>query len=114
MQGMASGNKLLHWFLFQIAPAIGAHRVYGIAVLCLRTIVPVCELQSDRLQVEQLALCSYVKSGQLERHLRRLRKLYAAKSIELIRSVQKAFGPRCRLFLQTALRLTLFLPMKLP
>lgn len=66
-------------------------------------------------KVEQLALSNYVKSGQLERHLRRLRKLYAAKSAELSRSVRSAFGRRCRLFLQeTALRLTLYLPCNTP
>lgn len=61
-------------------------------------------------KVEQLALSNYVKSGQLERHLRRLRKLYAAKSAELTRAVRRAFGKGVRVFLQeTALRLTLFL-----
>ena len=53
--------------------------------------------------------------SKLERHLRRLRKLYAAKSAELSRSVRSAFGRRCRLFLQeTALRLTLYLPCDAP
>lgn len=66
-------------------------------------------------KVEQLALSAYVKSGQLERHLRRLRKLYAAKSMELIRAVRHAFGRRCGLFLQeTALRLTLSLHNGIP
>ena len=66
-------------------------------------------------KAEQLALSAYVKSGQLERHLRRLRKLYAVKSAELARAVKQAFGGTCRLFLQeTALRLTLFLHSAVP
>ncbi|HEX3039226.1 MAG TPA: PLP-dependent aminotransferase family protein [Caproiciproducens sp.] len=51
-------------------------------------------------KIEQLALSRYVKDGQLERQLRRLRKLYAAKSGELTEALENAFGDRIRLMLQ--------------
>lgn len=43
-------------------------------------------------KIEQLALSGYVKSGQLERQLRRLRKLYAEKSAVLMKALKNAFG----------------------
>ena len=59
-------------------------------------------------KIEQLALAGYIKSGQLERHLRRLRKLYAAKASALIRELEAAFDGHARIILQeTALRLIL-------
>jgi GntR family transcriptional regulator/MocR family aminotransferase len=51
-------------------------------------------------KIEQLALSRYVKDGQLERQLRRLRKLYAAKSSELTEALENAFGDRIRPMLQ--------------
>lgn len=51
-------------------------------------------------KIEQLALSSYVKSGQLERQLRRLRKLYAAKSAALIAALKNAFGSQIEILLQ--------------
>lgn len=64
-------------------------------------------------KIEQLALSGYVQSGQLERHLRRLRKLYAAKSETLIRAVKQAFGKKCTIFLrETALCLVVSLPCR--
>ena len=42
-------------------------------------------------KVEQLALAEYIHDGYLEKHLRRLKKLYLAKSNELIRIIEKEF-----------------------
>lgn len=59
-------------------------------------------------KIEQLALGGYIESGQMERHLRRLRKLYGEKSDALIRALKEAFGENVPLLLQeTPLRLTL-------
>ncbi|MCY1714132.1 PLP-dependent aminotransferase family protein [Caproiciproducens galactitolivorans] len=54
-------------------------------------------------KIEQLALSSYVKSGQMERQLRRLRKLYAAKSTRLIKALKNAFGSRMEILLEETL-----------
>ena len=51
-------------------------------------------------KIEQLALANYIKSGQMERHLRRLRKLYGAKSERLLRALKRAFGSKADLLLQ--------------
>lgn len=51
-------------------------------------------------KIEQLALAQYLKSGQLERHLRRLRKLYGEKSGRLIRSLKSAFDPKMGILLE--------------
>lgn len=51
-------------------------------------------------KVEQLALAEYIKSGGLERKLRRLRKLYRAKSEVLISSLKKHFGNSIKITLQ--------------
>lgn len=57
-------------------------------------------------KVEQLALARYIQEGQLERQLRRLRKIYAEKSVRLIEAFQMAFGKEIELVLQeTALYL---------
>jgi GntR family transcriptional regulator/MocR family aminotransferase len=51
-------------------------------------------------KIEQLALGGYIESGQMERHLRRLRKLYGAKSERLIRALKDAFGKKAGILLQ--------------
>nr|WP_319487647.1 PLP-dependent aminotransferase family protein [uncultured Caproiciproducens sp.] len=62
-------------------------------------------------KIEQLALSSYVRNGQLERHLRRLRKLYAAKSTALIKALKNAFGDKIEILLEETL-LCLILTVK--
>lgn len=58
-------------------------------------------------KIEQLALARYVREGRLEQHLRRLRKLYAAKSTMLLAELRGNFGDNARLTLQeTALCVT--------
>lgn len=51
-------------------------------------------------KIEQLALSGYIKSGQLERHLRRLRKLYSDKSCKLIKALEETFGDTVNILLQ--------------
>lgn len=54
-------------------------------------------------KIEQLALSDYIKSGQLERQLRRLRKLYSAKSSLLIQSLKDTFGKNIEILLEETL-----------
>ncbi len=59
-------------------------------------------------KIEQLALARFIREGHLERQLRRLRKLYAAKGTLLLESLEGAFGRGCAAALQeTALRVVL-------
>lgn len=62
-------------------------------------------------KIEQLALARYIREGQLERQLRRLRKLYAEKSTLLTERLQLAFGGSIELVLQET-ALCLHLTMK--
>ena len=50
-------------------------------------------------KIEQLALARYIQEGSLERQLRRLRKLYAAKSAMFFQEVTRAFQNRVKLSL---------------
>lgn len=51
-------------------------------------------------KIEQLALSRYIKEGQLERQLRRLRKLYAQKSGLLLHALKQSFGSAAEVSLQ--------------
>ena len=56
-------------------------------------------------RVEQLALARMIREGELEKQLRRLRKLYAAKGELLLCCLQKEFGSAIQITMQeTALR----------
>ena len=50
-------------------------------------------------KIEQLALARYIREGNLERQLRRLRKLYAAKSGLFYSEIKKIFGGRVKISL---------------
>lgn len=45
-------------------------------------------------KIEQMALALFMRDGQLEKHIRRLRKLYAKKSQALIASLNKIMGDK--------------------
>lgn len=56
-------------------------------------------------KIEQLALARFIREGHLERQLRKLRKLYAAKGTLLLDCLRREFGPNLSAVLQeTALR----------
>lgn len=48
-------------------------------------------------KVEQLALADYMRDGHIERRLRRLRKVYADKSEQLVALLQEAFGEEAQI-----------------
>ncbi|WOC31563.1 MULTISPECIES: MocR-like pyridoxine biosynthesis transcription factor PdxR [Caproicibacterium] len=94
MQGMAADGRVVYIGSFSklLLPSV---RV-GYMVLPMR-LLPLYLARAPRYnqtasKVEQLALADYVKSGQLERQLRRLRKVYAQKSALLLHCLQEAFG----------------------
>ena len=62
-------------------------------------------------KVEQLALADYIREGQLERHLRRMRKLYLLKSRQLQESIRKELGKTVPMaLLETALAVVIQVP----
>ncbi|MCH4239593.1 MAG: PLP-dependent aminotransferase family protein [Oscillospiraceae bacterium] len=102
MQGMAADDRVLYLGSFSklLLPSV---RV-GYMVLPQR-LLPLYLARAPRYnqtasKAEQLALADYVKSGQLERQLRRLRKVYAQKSSLLMHLLQEAFGKCAQISLQ--------------
>lgn len=62
-------------------------------------------------KIEQLALADYIREGQLERHLRRMRKLYHGKSEAILSSLRSTFGAELPVFLQeTSLAVVIKVP----
>lgn len=53
-------------------------------------------------KIEQLALAGYIKNGHLERHIRRSRKAYLAKSREMLKTLDEVFGVRVECCLMEA------------
>ncbi len=65
-------------------------------------------------RIEQLALAEYIRCGDMDRQLRRLRKIYAAKGDLLMRLLKDTFGEHLSPVLQeTALRIRISLPGRL-
>lgn len=61
-------------------------------------------------KIEQLALGEYIVNGQLERHLRKLRKLYSEKSTHLQNCLKSAFKQEASVFLkETSLAVSVYL-----
>lgn len=57
-------------------------------------------------RIEQLALAEYIRCGDMDKQLRRMRKIYAAKSDFLVRCLKETFGSRITIVPQeTALRI---------
>lgn len=54
-------------------------------------------------KIEQLALAGYIRHGQLERHLRKLRKIYSAKSSTMLDELTKYEGVASALVLESSL-----------
>ena len=66
-------------------------------------------------KTEQLALAEYIRSGRLERQLRKLRKIYALKSELLLKSLKKLFSDNAVIeVIETALCVRLKLKTEIP
>ena len=110
MQGMDGGENVVYIGSFSklLLPSVRIGYMVLPDPLLERYLPRARSYNQTSSKIEQLALAGYIKSGQLERHLRRLRKLYAAKASALIRELEAAFDGHARIILQeTALRLIL-------
>jgi GntR family transcriptional regulator/MocR family aminotransferase len=102
MQGMAADGRVVYLGSFSklLLPSV---RI-GYMVLPQRLLplylARAAHYNQTASKVEQLALADYVQSGQLERQLRRLRKVYAQKSSLLMQQLHSTFGTRVQLHLQ--------------
>ena len=62
-------------------------------------------------KIEQLALADYIREGQLERHLRRMRKLYHMKSQMMLTCIRQLLGEKIPVaLLETALAVMIQIP----
>ena len=102
MQGMDGGQNVVYIGSFSklLLPSVRIGYMALPALLLERYRTRAGRYNQTASKVEQLALSRYIREGQLERQLRKLRKLYAAKSASLIRALQEAFGSRAELLLQ--------------
>jgi GntR family transcriptional regulator/MocR family aminotransferase len=112
MQGMAADGRVIYFGSFSklLLPSVRVGYMVLPPRLLPLYLARASHYNQTASKVEQLALADYVKSGQLERQLRRLRKVYAQKSSQLLRCLHQAFGARAQLHLQeTPLCVTLHL-----
>lgn len=102
MQGMDGGQNVVYIGSFSklLLPSVRIGYMALPPLLLERYRTRAKRYNQTASKVEQLALSRYVKEGQLERHLRRLRKLYAAKSAALTQALETAFGSTVELTLQ--------------
>lgn len=102
MQGMGSGKNVVYLGSFSklLLPSVRIGYMVLPPLLSERYRARASRYNQTASKIEQLALSRYVKEGQLERQLRRLRKLYAAKSTTLMDALEKAFGEAVTFILQ--------------
>lgn len=102
MQGIANGRGVVYLGSFSklLLPSVRIGYMVLTPELLERYLPRAANYNQTSSKVEQLALASYIKSGQMERHLRRLRKLYGAKSECLIRALRRAFGEKADILLE--------------
>lgn len=113
MQGIAGGQGVVYVGSFSklLLPSVRIGYMVLTPELLERYLPRAVNYNQTASKVEQLALAEYIRSGQMERHLRRLRKLYGAKSEALIRALRRAFGSAAQILLQeTPLTVLLDLP----
>ncbi len=102
MQGMDGGQNVVYIGSFSklLLPSVRIGYMVLPARLLERYRTRAARYNQTASKVEQLALSRYIRDGQLERHLRGLRKLYAAKSELLLHALTEAFGDRVHPLLQ--------------
>ncbi len=102
MQGIAGGRGVVYLGSFSklLLPSVRIGYMALTPELLARYLPRAANYNQTASKVEQLALAEYIRSGQMERHLRRLRKLYGAKSEKLLRALEDAFAGKADILLQ--------------
>lgn len=112
MQGIADGRGVVYLGSFSklLLPSVRIGYMILTPELLGRYRQRSAKYNQTASKVEQLALAEYIRAGQMERHLRRLRKLYGAKSEMLLRCLHDAFDGYAEILLhETQLTVTLAL-----
>ena len=102
MQGIAGGRGVVYLGSFSklLLPSVRIGYLALTPELLARYLPRAAVSNQTASKVEQLALAEYIRSGRMEKHLRRLRKLYGEKSESLLRALRGAFGGRAEILLQ--------------
>ena len=111
MQGIAGGRGVVYLGSFSklLLPSVRIGYMALPPELLARYRPRAANYNQTASKVEQLALAEYIRSGQMERHLRRLRKRYGAKSEALVRALRGAFPGAGVLLRETPLTVALTL-----
>ncbi len=93
MQGMGNGGKVIYLGSFSklLLPSVRISYMVLPSALLPTYLERVGRYNQTASRIEQLALSDYIKSGQMQRHLRRLRNVYAQKSELLQQSLKTQF-----------------------
>lgn len=94
LQGMSNGNSVIYMGSFSRTLVPSLRISYMVLPLNL---LPAYQQVRDRYNqtssgMEQLALAGFIADGHLSRHIRHLRKIYAAKNHLLQQALQQVFG----------------------
>ncbi len=102
MQGIAGGRGVVYLGSFSklLLPSVRIGYMVLTPELLKKYLPRAANYNQTASKVEQLALAEYIRSGQMERHLRRLRKLYGTKSERLIKALKNAFGKKIDILLE--------------
>ena len=94
MQGLAGGGPLIYIGTFSKVMFPGLRIGYLIAPKSLTAACARSKWLADRQtpMLEQAALADFLREGHLERHIRRMRRLYGRRREALIDSLQRHFG----------------------
>ena len=102
LQGLTDGSRVVYLGSFSklLLPSVRISYMV-LTPRLLEKYLPQAERYNQTAsKIEQLALARSVREGRLERHLRRLRTLYAAKSEKLMECLKSRFGEKIGITLQ--------------
>ncbi len=102
MQGMGNGQNIVYLGSFSklLLPSVRIGYMVLPPLLLERYRERANRYNQTASKIEQLALSRYIKDGQMERQLRRLRKLYLMKSSALTEALENAFGDKIQTMLE--------------
>jgi GntR family transcriptional regulator/MocR family aminotransferase len=98
MQGLAGGAPVVYIGTFSKVMFPGLRIGYVIAPKPLARPFARAKWLADRQtpMLEQAALADFLREGHLERHIRRMRRLYGRRREVLVESLERHFGGRAR------------------
>ena len=98
MQGLAGGAPVVYIGTFSKVMFPGLRIGYVIAPKSLAAAFVRAKWLADRQtpMLEQAALASFIREGHLERHIRRMRRLYGRRREALLEALDRHFGSRAQ------------------